>query len=337
MGRIVGAVATAAALAVLLSLQPTPPAGAQRRQSDIFVVRVDGTQRARLTTSEVDETAPAVSRDGRRIAFLRTNSFTTRWDIWVMNANGTGERQLTQRLDVEGPLEWAPDGRTIAFTVWDLSRCGPGDRNCAVTDIWVVPSNGGGGPTRLVPEAQSPRWSPNGRLLLYQDFEPGISASTVSLVSRTGVRGRVLADARLHDARLAPPDWSPTGRAVVYGSGLRPRLFTVRVDGRTDRPLTVGQIPAWSPKGDRIAFARARGIWTIPARGGRPRQVAGHPRWSRFHGLEWAPDGRRLAFFQGSSLYVVAARGRARRVAGPGVGGLGAAWSANGRRLYYAG
>src|SRR3990170_1661592 len=58
-----------------------------------------------------DVSSPAWSPDGRRIAFLR---YGGDWyaDIYVVNADGSGERELTR--DVQG-LAWSPDGRQIAF------------------------------------------------------------------------------------------------------------------------------------------------------------------------------------------------------------------------------
>ena len=61
-----------------------------------------------------DDGMPAFSPDGRRIAF--TSNRTQRGEIWVMNANGRAQRQLTRlRRDAFGPA-WTTDGRAIAFT-----------------------------------------------------------------------------------------------------------------------------------------------------------------------------------------------------------------------------
>ncbi|HEY7692011.1 MAG TPA: hypothetical protein VH816_06670 [Gaiellaceae bacterium] len=58
---------------------------------------------------------PAVSPDGKLIAYdYRKPGFETR-EIWVANADGTGARQVTRLNATSGIPAWSPDGRTLAF------------------------------------------------------------------------------------------------------------------------------------------------------------------------------------------------------------------------------
>ncbi|MBN1220214.1 MAG: PD40 domain-containing protein [Anaerolineae bacterium] len=79
-----------------------------------------------LTTSNLD-TAPALSPDGQRIAFMSLQEGN--WDIYVINADGSNRRRLTTNPARDGLPTWSPDGRAIAFatdrdgewTIWAAS------------------------------------------------------------------------------------------------------------------------------------------------------------------------------------------------------------------------
>src|SRR5262245_43459275 len=78
-------------------------------------MRPDGSGRRRL--SRVYGDYPAWSPDGRKIAFdhIAFGSGSTDWDIWVMNAAGSGARPLIASGASEPGPAWSPDGRTIAY------------------------------------------------------------------------------------------------------------------------------------------------------------------------------------------------------------------------------
>jgi TolB protein len=81
---------------------------------DIYVSRIDGTAERRLVRNG---TFPAWSPDGTKIAFLRNRR---RWSrnvaVWIMNADGSGQRRIWTRAAEGGGLSWSPDGERIALT-----------------------------------------------------------------------------------------------------------------------------------------------------------------------------------------------------------------------------
>jgi TolB protein len=85
----------------------------------IVAAHADGTDPTELThTTDVGNTQPVFSPDGRRIAYISGGRGSNR--IWVMNADGSGQRPLT-----EGPRDAYPqwlDGRTVFFARQDLAR-----------------------------------------------------------------------------------------------------------------------------------------------------------------------------------------------------------------------
>jgi LysM repeat protein len=62
-----------------------------------------------------EDTAPAVSPDGSRIAVMSSGRGATNWEIWIMSADGTNAQRLTNNGSNEGLPAWSPDGQSIAY------------------------------------------------------------------------------------------------------------------------------------------------------------------------------------------------------------------------------
>lgn len=78
----------------------------------VFLMRPDGTEVGELTGAGYDQD-PAWSPDGAWVAFESAPSELGPWDIWLVAADGSGERRLTDHpADDELPA-WSPDGRSL--------------------------------------------------------------------------------------------------------------------------------------------------------------------------------------------------------------------------------
>lgn len=86
-------------------------------QSQLFQADADGSGERQLTTSDTDKSAPVWSADGSTIAFAGTVPQVSRYasllhnaGVWLVNADGTGERSLTDLALDAWPLAWCPPG-----------------------------------------------------------------------------------------------------------------------------------------------------------------------------------------------------------------------------------
>jgi TolB protein len=145
------------------------------------------------------------------------------------------------------------------------------------------------------------------------------------------------------------PAWSPDGRRIAFDKGLYEAgeredvlktidVWTVGADGRGPKNVThdgSAALPAWSAKGDALAFARGDGIFVIKPNGSARRHVG-----RRADPTEpaWSPDGRRVAFTTPGEVWIASARGAGqRRLAEGASSDTRAVWSPDGRTVSYAG
>ncbi len=101
-----------------------------RRDGDIYRIRCDGKELRRLTDgnryvefrlSEKDKhgstDGPQISPDGERIAYIARKDGIP--NVWVMNLDGTKQRQLTFRKSACGRVRWSPDSKDLAFVSFE--------------------------------------------------------------------------------------------------------------------------------------------------------------------------------------------------------------------------
>ena len=138
---------------------------------EVWVMDADGSGQRRLTTTRVTpgqqnvwSLHPTWSPDGERISYASTSSGETQ--IWVMNADGTDQRQITAGLGPDYPdanvPAWSFDGARIAFWSGFERRFG---------EVWTM--NPDGSEPRRVTDTPDPRnsddphWSPDGAKLIF--------------------------------------------------------------------------------------------------------------------------------------------------------------------------
>ena len=230
---------------------------AYREQAALWKARPDGSGKRRVLRAPsggatVDE--PAWSPDGKKIAYSRPN-YSPRpgiSHIFVVNADGTGNTQLTKGDVFDESPSWSPDGSRIVFsreTGREALESGGvlgGSRSMLTMD-----ANDGGNQTTLASgRFYSTRWSPDGTRIAY------VKSDQLGVIDIDGTSARILTGG-VHIAGLA---WSPDGSRIAYVSGdhRESDIRIIEVDGIRSFQLTnvpgPEVEPTWSPDGERIAY-----------------------------------------------------------------------------------
>jgi Tol biopolymer transport system component len=267
--------------------------------AEIFSINPDGTARTQLTSNVVEDSQPAWSPDGARIVFQRVifDEPLSRGEIWVMNADGTGQTRLTQGNG--GPDEtnsfdtdpaFSGDGTRIVFT-----REPAGEVQDANQDIWIMNADGSG-QTQLTEHPGD-------------DFEATVSPNSQLIAYSREFVGDTDEDAEA--------EGSGDARAAMTGEDID--IATMNIDGSNEAihpDSDFGQFddeaPNFFPDGSRIAFARCDAtefcifdadIFSFATAGGSVAQLTDED------GVEsddyfdedpaYSPDGARLVFSRG--------------------------------------
>ena len=288
------------------------PAFAQRNVGALWLGRSPPQKELKLTRLTSDSgltTDPAISADGKMVAYASDRGGEGNLDIWVQQIGASEALRLSRHEADDSEPAFSPDGRRITF---HSERNGGG--------VYVV-STLGGEEKRIADRGRRPRFSPDGNRIAYytrgDDFSPG--ASKVSLVASTGGPPR---DLQPEFMATRHPVWSPDGNHVLF-YGLREYAhpaqdtgdwWVASASGSPKEPVKTGaralfrsrglyaQTPGvWLP-GERILFSAARGdavnLWQV-AISPKSWQIASAPERLTFGtGLEDIPSsaGTRLVF-----------------------------------------
>jgi len=76
--------------------------------------RISGKSQA-LGPTPLEEAYPAISRDGRWVAYSAVSTAGEKPNLYVMKADGSGRTRLTRGADQDAYSTWSPDGRFIYF------------------------------------------------------------------------------------------------------------------------------------------------------------------------------------------------------------------------------
>jgi Tol biopolymer transport system component len=217
--------------------------------AEIYTMNPDGTDQRQLTSTPGNSNGPALSPNGRRIAFHSNRGGGT--DIYIMNVDGTGVTRLTN-LTALGPsahfANWSPNGQWVVMNSFVQPR-----------DIYIVKDDGGAltNLTNHPSDDLRPDWSPDGRTIAFTSNRAG--NPEIYLMQTDGTDPVRLTFAPGADGNA---EWSPNGRKIAFESNRdgNAEIYVMNDDGSDPVRLTFNPAsdtkPTWSPDGRSIAFHR---------------------------------------------------------------------------------
>jgi Tol biopolymer transport system component len=309
-----------------------------------------------LTNFADSATSPALSPDGRMLAFIRgASTFAGPGQVYVKLLPDGEPVQLTRDDLPKGSAVFSPDGARIAYEAGRSPHTIGVDPDQADSlgfyyfwSTWVVPVLGGE-PTRLVANSSGLTWIPTAvgpRRVLFSELKGkgvlmAVVTSTESRSESRDVYVPASENGMAHRSYL-----SPDGKWVLLaemGAGTWFPCRLVPYDG-TSPGRRVGPSPAqctdaaWSPDGKWMYFSTNTGsgyhIWRERFPNGIPEQVTAGA--TEEQGIAMAPDGRSLVTSVGTSqstVWIHDSRGD-RQISSQAYGFF-PSFSGDGKKLYY--
>jgi Tol biopolymer transport system component len=195
--------------------------------------------------------APAISRDGRYIAFsVRQHAQTL---LYVMQADGTNARIVTDSLNLQGSPAWEPDGKSITSAA-DVQ---------GVPHLFRVPVDGRP-PILFVREySVDPAWAPDGKFMVYSGPDIGTTFSVKAVTTVATTRPMPVLTLARGARHLAFLPGEPA-LVLLRGEMEHKNLWLINLETGAERQLT--NLPAdfdvrdfdISPDGGEVVFERVQ-------------------------------------------------------------------------------
>jgi Tol biopolymer transport system component len=214
---------------------------------EVYVMDADGGNVTRLTRDPAPDYGPSWSPDGRKILFTSIRDgdgkvFTfgpdgvkrreaTSGDIYVMNADGSDQTNLTRNPAADSRARFSPDGRKIAFTT---------ARNDFYDDVYVMNADGTGR-KNLTPDAKNynraPSFSPDGKKIAYASERGPDFTNDVYIMNADGSGKRNLTKIPNEDVA---PVFSPDGTRIAFSSRRdgKEKVWVMNADGSDPKAVT---------------------------------------------------------------------------------------------------
>lgn len=188
-------------------------------------------------------------------------------------------------------------------------------------------------------EHTSPRWSHDGKRIVFDAFSTNARVRDVFVVNADGSGLEKIADRAEH------PNWSPDDQQIVYNTHSQgpKKVFVQNIDGGGRTEITDGFSPRWSPDGSQLAIERDDNLYLVDLVSGESKPLFEQPHEHIHHGFSWSRDGKRLALVVSPAgaplrdLLIVDTTGEKPKVTKRLKGGMGGyvSFSPDGKQMVY--
>jgi Tol biopolymer transport system component len=265
-----------------INAQSSSPQLAFVKNAQIMLIRSDGTEQTNVSNSESSDSQPNWSPDGKQLVFVSDRlaegyekTLGSRGNLFMMNADGSDVKSLTDGKDQDSLPAFSPDGQQIAFARRSATY------NPVEPQIMIMSADG----SAIEALAKSPDANPIGALAWFPDGK----ALTFTVVNQMdgSPLGTFRLDMASKEVTALPSDGaSPLVTAGPAWSPVLNRGVFVRRETSRDADGELGYAILTSA-GDRSAEALVLALPALLGEGQLLREVAA---------LAWSPDGTLFAF-----------------------------------------
>jgi TolB protein len=227
---------------VLLSLE-------ENGYAQLFFYIPQSSPLTRLTSGAWDDTSPALSPDGTRVAFASNRGGA--WDLYILELESGDVSRVTNSAEYESAPSWSPDNQWLACEIYQ-------DDNLEIAIISLV--DGEQGPILVTEEPasdHSPAWAPDGRHIAFVSNRGGDSDIWLADLDRTGVE-RYTNLSRTTVSAESHPVWTQDGGKLAWAATAQNIGFSgiyIWDAIQPERPASWvgdGDWPAWNAPGNRL-------------------------------------------------------------------------------------
>ena len=242
-------------------------------RKEVYLADYDGTNARQMTHDNGLSVAPALSPDGRKLAYTGYQSGYA--DIYVIDLVKGARVRLVKFPGTNSGARFSPNGDNLACSV---SKDGN-------PELYVC---GLGGSARRLTHTRgsesSPAWSPNGQEIIYACDETG--APQLYRISSSGGSGRMIPTGFGY---CTEPSWSPDGQHLAFNvrSGGGFAIAVMDLDGGVARIVAQGENPVWGADSRHLAYSTGGTISLLDVPTGKSTPVVSslgkvsEPTWSR--------------------------------------------------------